>query len=376
MSRRWPALLPLLLAVLALAFGLRLWTGPGIVYSPHSDIVAYLAGAKTVFQEALRQEGGLPLWNPSANCGTPAQARPASMYTFPLHWPYLFLSVERATNLAVLLDLLLAGLAMYLLALRLLERPESAFFCGAGYMLCRLCLHMLHAGWFGGLTMYALAPLWFWALDRLLEKPDGRRTAVLAAVCWLCLIQGYIQGFYYAALASAFFIAWRLRGERGRALAWRLAALAAAGALGCLLAAPDLLPQLEFVSLSTRTASDYGFFIRGAPSWPDLRTLLDPSRTGGRAEFWENNFYFGLWLSPPALFACWRRPRQSLPLAAAAAGLLLLCFDTPLTRLCYEALPGFKLFRLPSRMLMLAQLVLLLLAGRGLDAAWPSLPAR
>jgi hypothetical protein len=38
-----------------------------------------------------------------------------------------------------------------------------------------------------------------------------------------------------------------------------------------------------------------------------------------------------------------------------------------LTRLLYAAVPGFKLFRLHSRMLLLEQLALLLLAGRGLD---------
>jgi hypothetical protein len=375
-EKRSPALWAGLILALGLAFNHRLLTGPGIVYSPHSDIVAYLAGAKSVFQAALKEEGGLPLWNPAANCGTPAHARPASMYTFPLHWPYLFLSVEKATNLAVLLDLLLAGLAMYLLCLRLLQRPESAFFCGAGYMLCLRALHLVHAGWFGGLTMYALTPLWFWALDRILEAPDGRRTAALAAVGWLCLIQGYIQGFYYVCLCSLVFISLRLRPLAARQRLARLAALAAASVLACLLAAPDLLPQMEFVSLSTRTVSDYAFFIRGAPSWTDLRTLFDPLGTGGRPEFWESNFYFGLWLYPPALFACWKRPRQSLPLLLGAAALVLFSFDTPLTKLGWTALPGFKLFRTPSRMLPLAQLLLLLLAGKGLDAAWPYLPAR
>jgi hypothetical protein len=365
-----------LILALGLAFNHRLLTGPGIVYSPHSDIVAWLAGAKSVFQAARQAEGGLPLWNPAANCGTPAHARPASMYTFPLHWPYLFLPVEKATNLAVLCDLLLAGLAMYLLALRLLRRPESAFFCGTGYMLCRTSLHMVHAGWFGGLTMYALAPLWFWALDRVLEAPDGRRTAALAGVGWLCLIQGHIQLFYYACLCSLVLVGLRLRPLEARQRLARLAALAAAAALACLLAAPDLLPQLEFVSLSTRTVSDYAFFIRGAPSWADLKSLLDPLQTGGRPEFWENNFYFGLWLYPPALFALWKRPRQNLPLLLGAAALVLFSFDTPLTKLFWTALPGFALFRMPSRMLPLAQLLLLLLAGKGLDAAWPLLPAR
>jgi len=363
-----PALFPLLLLGLGLAYLHPLWLGRGIVYSPRSDVVAHFAGAKSAFQKSLRTEGSWPLWNPSANCGAPAHANPVSMDTFPPHWLYLFLPVERATNLVVLLNVLAAGLAMHLLCRRLLERGASAFFCAAGYMLCHRSLSMIDAGWLAPMSLYALAPLLFWSLDRLAEKPDRRRVCELAAVGALGLMQGFTQGFYYALFGAALFAALRLRGKAAPSRLRILAALAAAGFLGLLLSAPDMLPRLEFVSLSTRLNFDYAFFIRKAPSWPDLKTLLDPYAAGG-AEYWEKNFYLGLWLYPPCLYACWKKWRQNRALIAACAALFLICFDSPVLRLIYAVVPGFKLFRLHSRVFMLEQLTALVLAGKGLDAA-------
>jgi hypothetical protein len=362
-------LFPSLLLVLGLAFFAELWLGPGIVYSPDSDIISQLVGYKTLFQECLRQEGRLLLWNPSVNCGTPANASPLAMFTFPPHWLYLFLPVERATNWIILLNVLGAGLAMYGLAVRLLQQRASAFFCGAGYMLCHRCLQMIHTGWFAPLSMYALAPLLFWSLDRLIEYPVGRRVAATAVVMGLCLSQGFTQGFYYALLGAVPFVAYRLK-DKGRLDCVKASALlAVAGGLGLLLACPDLLPRQEFVALSTRLNFDYAFFIHGAPSWPDLKTLIDPLQATG-AEAWERDLYFGLWLYPPILFACWKGGRQNLPLVVACAVLFLFCFDSPFLKAAYAVIPGFRYFRHSSRILLLAQLALLILAGKGLDLFW------
>ncbi|MBI3551628.1 MAG: hypothetical protein HY077_03855 [Elusimicrobia bacterium] len=351
---------------MGVAFFHRLWHGPGIVYSPDSDVASYLIGAKAVFQRALWEEGSYALWNSAVNCGTPAHANPAAMYAFPTHWLYWFLSIERATNLAFLLSALAAGLGMYALAGRLCRQRVSAFVCGAGWMLCHRFLNMVHAGWYAGITFYALAPWFFWSLDRLFEKPGGRRAAGLAVVVWLCLTQAFIQLFYYAALGALVFSALRLkdkpRRERLSALAFAFTALLA----GSLLAAPNLLPALEFVALSTRQNHDYAFFIRHAPTTADLATFLDPLKAAG-PETWENNFYFGLWLYPLCLLAGFRRGRGVAALAAACLILPALCFDTPVLRLVYAALPGFGLFRLHARLLVFEQLLLLLLAGAGVD---------
>jgi hypothetical protein len=359
------AFFPAALLVLGLGCFHALWLSRGIVYSPNSDIIAHLVGLKAVLQKARAQESGYPLWNPAANCGTPAHAYPNALYDFPTHWLYFFLPIDRATNLSLLAAILGAGLGMYFLAWRLLAERAAAFFCAAGYMLCFRCLNMLQSGWSSVLVLYALTPLLFLTLDRVCARPDRRRTAESALLSCLCLMQGYAQGTYYLSFGALLFVLLRLWGAAWAHRLRVLAALAAGAGLGLLLAAPDFLPRLEFASLSTRLNFSYSFLVHNAPSWPALKTLLDPLQAAG-PETWENNFYFGLWLIPGCLFACWKAGRRNLPLLAAAGLLPLLCFDGPLLRLAFFAVPGFKLFRLHSRVLIIEQFILLILAGQGL----------
>ncbi len=288
----------------------------------------------------------------------PAHAYPPATISFPLYWPLLLaLPVDRAANLGILLNVLLAGLAMFVCARRRLDHPLSALFCGVAYMLSYRYLAMIDAGWSAALTMYALAPLLFWSADRLLELPNRSRTAVFALILGLSAMQCTAQSFYYALLGLACLAAWRAPGLRPAARMRASLALAAGSAIALLLAAPDLLPRAQFAALSTRALRDYRFFLGDPPGLASLATLFDPRDAGGtRLEYWENNFYFGLWLYPLAFWACFVEWRKSLPLLLACAAGVLLCFDSPALRLLYRFLPGFSLFRTPSRILQLAQL--------------------
>ena len=347
----------------------RLWAGPGILYSGHSDLIALGAGQLALEGRALADERRWPLWNPSADSGLPAHADPLMTSSFPLYWPLLALPADRAANLGILLNVLLSGLAMFVCARRCLDHPLSALFCGLAYMLSYRYLAMIDAGWLAALTMYALAPLLFWSADRLLERPDGERTAVFALILGLSAMQGSVQSFYYALLGLACLAGWRAP-RLARAVRTRAAlALAGGGTLALLLAAPDLLPRAQFAALSTRTLRDYRFFLGGAPGLSSLMTMFDPRDAGGtRLEYWENNFYFGLCLYPLALWASLKEWKKSRPLLFAFSACILLCFDSPALRFLFRFLPGFALFRKTTRILQLAQLPAVLLAGIGADS--------
>jgi hypothetical protein len=331
-------------------------------------VPAILRGLVEVERRAVSKEGRWPAWNPSANSGQPALGDPAAEYAAPIHWLDPFLPAGRAFDLAALFDLLLAGLAMYACARRW-TGPPAAFFCGAVYMLGWRPLAMLDAGWVTPLETYALTPLLVLTLDRLLERPDARRTAVLGLTAGLALLQGFAQTLYFAAWGLAALLAWRLARAGGRRRVRVLLSVAGALALALLIAAPALLPRLQFVLLGTRGALDPGFLIGHAPRWTALRTLFAPFDAGGaRPEYWENNLYFGLWLLPLWVVALARdRRRAALLLALVAAG-VFLCFDTPVLRLLYRVLPGMTLFRRPSRILLPAQAAAVLLAGLGVEA--------
>ncbi len=245
--------------IVAVAMGLLypLWIRHEIVYSKHSDIVAEHLSIKTIGRRAILDEGHFPLWNPSMNGGAPAFANPQSMYLFPLDLLYLVLPLDIATNLVVLLNVVLAGLAMFLLSRRIFKRWAAALFCALAYMLSYRYLAMIHAGWLPKMSMYALTPLLFWACVRLLERPDRRRVVLLAIVVALALLQGDMQQLYYSGLGCLVYVVIRVARVTPPLRIRACLSLIVAGVLGVMLAAPALLPRLEFASLSTRTAADY-----------------------------------------------------------------------------------------------------------------------
>jgi hypothetical protein len=98
-----------------------------------------------------------------------------------------------------------------------------------------------------------------------------------------------------------------------------------------------------------------------------LGTPLDHSYPGD--ELWEDAAYFGL--IPLALAGVGavlgRRRHPTWYLLGGFAASLLLSMNTPVLRLFYDYLPGFKLFRIPARFLFLTALFGIALAGIGLE---------
>ena len=349
-----------------LIFLYPLWLHRGIVCSKYSDIILQLSTA-SVGKAALTQEAALPLWNPSMDAGLPGLANPQSMYLFPFDLLFFVLPIDLATNLVSLLNVLLAGASMYLFTRRYVS-AGPALFAGFAYMLSFRYLAMIHVGWLPKMSMYALTPLLFWGCDALLRNTTAARVWLFALAVCLCFSQGDMQELYYAGLGLLIYIAFRggvaPEKVRGRPLLF----VFGAGLLGMLLAGPILFPELQYAWLSTRTEANYSFFLARPPALADLKTLLAPCDNGGmRAEFWENNFYFGFWLFPLLPFAFRTGWRQAGWLLGALLIMLALCFDSPLLKFAYHYLPGFQNFRQSPRILLLAQFVLVFLAALGAE---------
>jgi hypothetical protein len=362
----------LLLALIGAAFLYPLWTTSNIVYSKHSDIIAEHVGIKTIGWDAIRLEGRFPLWNPSMNGGEPAFANPQSMYLFPFDLLFLVLPIGVATNLVILLNFLLAGIAMFLFGRRYFSHPAAALICATAYMLSYRYLAMIYAGWLPKMSMVALTPLLFWAGDLLLERPTRRRTAGIAIVGALTLLQGDMQQLYYATVAGAAWMLLRLTAAGWRRNGGAIFRLVLGGLLAVMLAAPALLPRLEFASLSTRTEPSFEFLLQDSPAPAELRTFFDSHerKANGdvRSQFWENNFYFGYWMAPLWLMAFWEKRSRAALLLLGMGLAVFLCFDTSVLRWIYDHLPGFNLFRRSSRILLLGQFAAVFLAGLGVDA--------
>ncbi len=225
-----------------------------------------------------------------------------------------------------------------------------------------------YAGWLAYLSTVALLPLLFAIVIETLERPR-LALAVWAAIAGaLCLMSGMAQLLYYALFFLAAVIV-AARAPRRPVALLALGALFAAG-----LAAHQLLPFLSELHLFSRGELSYQLFLSGHGRARQLLTLVWPDALGtplanASVELWEDSAHFGFAALALALagIAQSGRRRWAGTFTALFATALLLSFDSPLLRFLFAHLPGMDRFRIPSRILFLAALCGLCLAGIGLE---------
>lgn len=325
---------------------------------------------------ALRA-GTLPLWDPAINCGFPllAEGQAGSLYP-PNLVAALALPTWAGLTAAVLAHVWLAGLAMYGLVRVLGGSRPAALTAGLTYSLS------------GYLTVRAMSPnylavaAWVPVLFLLVELAWQRRRWAwllpLPAVVALQFLAGHPQAAAYGLLVFLVYALWRAR-TIGVAW-WKMAAVPGLVGLGGALAAAQLVPTAELVSLSKRgTGLSLDRFLQMSLPPERLITLILPNYFGnsGTGSYWgqEAGFFIQLcpYLGVLGLFLCLiavleRRDAGTGAFAwIAVAGLgLSLGRYTGFFELLYD-IPGLASFRIPSRFLLWWALGGSVLSGLGLD---------
>lgn len=368
---RWRS--PLILTLLGLLFFADLLLHPSrVLYADHSDLLAMHLPAKRFLVRSWQETGEVPLWCPYSFGGTPFVHDVQVGAFYPLHWPLYVLPEERvgaAMNWLVVLHVLIAGWCMYAYACSQGLKEMGALVAALGYMFAgKWLLHILAGG------HYIMIPLAWLPLVLLLLENALRRRSLLAAtwagvVYALIVLATHPQMTLYAGvfiglwtLGTALEQAGHLAGEgprSGRRTAASLACWAALGAwtvvVAAALSAIQLLPAMEAAAESSRgvgvAASELLkgslavlFGVVGAPLFSE----------------WEYQGGIGvLWAATAILAPVIGRGRVRYQ---AVVAVVLILFATG-GAVLFQALPGFRLFILPARMLMLAALPVALLAG-------------
>ncbi len=409
LRKHWPIFLICLVSLVALAPALR----PGHAIGPWDNLRAMMEGKPTPGPfDVLQMDAALqfygwrdlvleswgrfepPLWNPYQLMGTPLLANSQSGGFYPLHILLGVLHVP--TWLAILLlawfHLAWAGLGVRALVLRMGGAPHGAAVGGALFAVCPFLLSWV------GLASVPTTVAWIpWALAFAhdLFDPDKRRLrsmALLGCCLGMMLLGGHLQFSAYGFMAVALLAVWQAASLKR----WGGIALAVGGCvLGAMLAAPQLLPVLEYSKHSHRrntpTEDGYAFYVRGAIKPVETAGLVFPDLLGtpNRAAPVEGQLKFGsywpaytkiggnyaesaLYLGPAVVLllglAFFRKGWRSAG-AVSAVGVfgLLLALGTPINKLLYFYFPGWSSTGSPGRAAVLFVLAACAVAGW----AWP-----
>ncbi len=380
-----------LFALLALAALLVLffpaWTGAGMLYSGDftgSDGLDLNLPLKVNLGESLRH-GTLPIWTPDLFCGYPLLGEGQTGIFYPPSLLFSLLPPVWCFNGFIFFHFMLAALGAFSYARHRGLSWHSAAFTALTFGFCSFfVLHMRH------LNLLAAAA-WMPLLILYVEKQTESRRAIdilpwalVLSLQWLC---GHPAITYLGLFVAAclYGVAWigDIRKGKEPSRFYLLPLSFAAGALlsGCL-ASLQLLPTLELIPQTKRAAISYEA-LRLYPFKPlHLLHLIAPFFPGNPARgtypleslqrdgvFWENCMYIGIVPLILALFSLffWHRDRRVAVFFAMFVFAVLLALGpaTPLFALLWKCVPGFHLFRFPSRFLLFALLALSMMAGIG-----------
>ena len=333
---------------------------------------------RRAMMRAAWQDGEVPFWNPYSFCGTPFFSDVQSGVFYPPNWLLLPMDPGRQLGWFLFLHAVWGGIGVYALARRASVPVPVAVAAGAAFL-----LNGYFAKHFGQPTFLASASWLPWVLHgalTVLDRPGLASMGRLGLIGAMSFLAGQPQTAIHGVYAALVVVATTrlVRRPAPSPLPRALLALAGAGVLAGLLVSVQLLPTADLVSRSARAVLPYGSVISGAFHPVDAVRFLVPEFFGTplTGDEWSplfprgDGFYVRNQLNsvfagtPVFLLALWgmvgpRTRRIAAPFTALFAIAVLLAFGSPLARLAYEFLPGFRFSRIDraGTLVVLAQMI-------------------
>jgi hypothetical protein len=342
----------------------------------------YLIGGYPLKQWLAAQEE-MPLWYSHIFAGVPVLGAPVGGPLAPLEQLKAVIPVHVVLTVTFIVMFILAGLGMYAY-LRVIGISRYAAAVGAvAYQFIGNLATTPMAGHAGRAASVALFPLMLFFVHRGLKTKQLPCFVFFALVTVFAFYEGHFQITYYGLLfilAYAVFYLIARRKEYARRDFVRVVGYGLCAVVFiCLLMAAVWLPVLGSLGTGARGVErGYEF----ATSWamPPLETidLVIPTYSGLLENYWGlSHFklhmeYFGLFAVIFALFAVvffWKRPYTKFYVISTLV-VLLIAFGgyTPVYRIFYTLIPGFKLMRAPNLSFYLVSFGFLVLAAIGFDS--------
>jgi hypothetical protein len=350
---------------------------------------AFLPVRQFMFDE-LRQ-GRFPLWNPHLACGAPTLASMQIAALYPLNVLLAPLGPFRASGIGAFLKLLLAGVFTMLYVRRLgLSRPAglvaAIVYALSGFMIVWLGHPHVNAA--------VLLPLLLYFVETGLAGPPRVRPWIGFAFAYAAmLLGGHPPTALHITLVVALYFGFRLVQPDCRERLRRTGLWLAATLAGAAIAAPQLLPYLEYYresssALATATLDRWAShltpatlahfllpYLSGAPHL-GFEQLASDFGLGAIDNFNERTGYVGVFtLFLVTVGLVQRRSRAVLFYAGLAVGSLLIVYGVPPLPAVMHSLPIASGVN-HQRLLLMADFSAAVLAGFGLDSLRRTDPRR
>ncbi len=342
------------------------------------DLLNYHYPIRQFYQHCL-VNGDAFDWMPSLFSGFYLTGSGQAGTYHPLHGLlYRLLPLDAAFNLEVLSSYVVMFSGMLLFLRRHVTTAEASWLGAIIFTFSGFCtLHFLHPN---AIAVVSHRPWLLICIDRILRPSPGR--SVIAAEAGLALLTGsqillgYPQYVWYSVLAEVLYCLtitpWNLRWFR------RSVCIAILKLVGLFLGAVQLLPSMEALKESERTAMSAEYFGLFPLSPADLLQWISPYLTNTRV-FGQNTHelgaYFGAVPLLLATYCClrFRKFWHSQPLFRMAMLLFVLALWLSFGRegglyILQTKLPLIGKFRWPSRIVVLIHLAAAVLSALGLDS--------
>lgn len=311
-----------------------------------------------------------PLWTEAIACGYPIHAYGEGGLLYPLNWLiYPFLPLPIAHDVTLMVHIVIAGAGILCWGKKSHESVVALLVSAVVFMFSGWrCVHFGHVN---STQVCAWIPWAFLALDanRHVLRPAS---AVWLGLCIaLMFLTGGPQITFYALVALTIYAVWS---GMSRPRSARLPIILGIGTvIGLLLAAPQVLPTLEFASLSSRSSGmTYEAQLVGTVSWRQLLWIIAPlwDKVDTIGVTSGSIGYVGMTTALLLLVSMWKiRMRfNACWWVILFLSLLLSMGDSfPLNVWIYQ-LPVFSCFRGHGQFLCLSTFAASLLAGSGADS--------
>ncbi|OGY11705.1 MAG: hypothetical protein A3H88_01050 [Candidatus Blackburnbacteria bacterium RIFCSPLOWO2_02_FULL_44_9] len=252
-----------------------------------TDVVSFIYPMQMLAIDLLKN-GEWPLWNPYILGGTPLLANFQSAPFSPTNFVYWLFDRLTAWSVQIMLQHLLAGTFTYLLLVhwKIKKLPAvigATIFAFSGF-------NMVWSQWNGHALAAAFIPLLLLLEDKWLQSGKISNLILFPTVLAIQIYSGYPQVVLYTALSIILLFLWRF--EKSKKYLIKAVMLGVAGLFGLGLAAPQILPGAELLSLSQREVEPHPYEWAFLP-WIKTITFLAPDFFGNHAtqNYWGPQDY-------------------------------------------------------------------------------------